>query len=192
MRRKHWKLLIISAAFFLVAYYKFSNTVNLSEKLPLIVLPENILYGQIEAYHPDIFYMKYGLKFALRNAIIKEEPIYQDDEPKINEYFYYLKNCSKIAIDEREILKNDFAQTYMKIVGHDNVNYLFTMSGDHSGSANLRDLVVRLYRQEHGKYQLVFDKTETYSIDPGIDSNFFTERLKLLIYRKLHLDDRYL
>jgi len=158
--------------------------------LPLKFSINNILYGQIRAYHPDLFYMKYQLMFAVNNDIMEEKVNYLDD-PNIINYFYYVKNNSKVIIDEKEILKNDFAQTYLKIIDQNGVKYIFTVSGDHSGSADYRDLIVRLYMLENEKYKLIFDKKETYSIDPGFDSSFLTERFKLLLYRKMNLDDRY-
>jgi len=190
VKRKFWIILIISVVCISVIYLQFKNTVNLSEKLPIEITENNILYGKIRAYHPDIFYLKYNLKFTTDNDIIKENTDYSNDS-KIQNYFYYNKNSSKGTNVEKTILMNNSAQTYLKIVGQDKSHYIFTVSGDHAGSANYRDLTVKLYKFESGKYELVFDRKETYSTDPGIESNFFTERVKLLIYRKLNLDDRY-
>ncbi len=190
VKRKYWIILIIIVALLSGICFQFKHAVDLSEKLPVKITPDNILYGKIRAYHPDIFYMKYQLKFATDNNIIEENSNHLDD-PGIKNYFYYVKNGSKITIVENTILKNDSAQTYLKIAGQDGTNYIFTVSGDHSGSANYRDLIIKLYRLENSNFKLIFNKMERYSIDPGIDSYFFTERFKLLIYKILNFDGRY-
>ena len=144
------------------------------------------------AFHPDLLYKKYRLSFVLNYPMLTEEIIVEPDKGiKIKEFFHYIKNIENITKQEKEILSNDFAQTYLKYRGLDGNSYLFTVSGDHMGSANFRDIEVKLYKIKNGHHELIFNRQETYSIDPGIDSNFFSERIKLFVYKIFTKDDRY-
>jgi len=90
------------------------------------------------------------------------------------------------------ILYNESAQTYLKYRSKDGNNYyLFLVSGDHGGSANFREINVKLYELSDRENQLIFSRKETYSVDPGIDSYFFTERFKLALFKLFGGDDRY-
>ena len=171
--------------------YNLWKTVDLGEELPVTIAPENIVWGAIRAYHPDLFYRKYRINFAAGSSII-EKPAENVASDKIKAFYLYLNDKEPTGF-EKDILENDAAQTYLKFFNHDkDKTYLFTASGDHGGSANYRNIRTKLYQKNNGNYKLILDKMEVYSTDPGFDSNYFTERFKLWIYKVFKNDKRYL
>ncbi len=175
-----------------IVWFQLFSTVDLKEELPVKIVEQGIIYGRIRAFYPDTLYKKYRLSFVLRNKIITETiQLKPDKNIRFKQFYYYIKDSAKLTESERMIVEQEHAQTYLKFLARDGSYYLFVVSGDHGGSANFRTIKVKLYRIEDESNKLVFDKEETYAVDPGIDSNFFTEQLKLLFYRIIMRDDRY-
>jgi hypothetical protein len=192
MKRKALVLVILGVCVLLVALFQWHNTINLKEELPVRIDPGSIISGKIRAFHPDLLYKKYRLGFVLTNKIMAENiQVKGNEKVESKEFYYYINDITKLTESEKMILNNESAQTYLKFRSKDGNYYLFVISGDHAGSANFRDIKVKLYKLKDGHYELIFNREETYSIDPGIDSNFFTERFKLLIIKLFTKDDRY-
>jgi hypothetical protein len=74
MKIKWW---VITILLVLYATYKFSVTINLSEKMPVEIVPENIIWGAIRAYHPNLLYLKYEIDFSDNNDLIQIEVDYK-------------------------------------------------------------------------------------------------------------------
>lgn len=175
-----------------IVWFQLFNTVNFKEELPVKIVQGNIIYGKIMAFHPDSLYRKYRLNFVLSNKIIIENiQLKPDKDIRFKQFYYYIKDNAKLSESERIIIEREKAQTYLKFLGGNGNYYLFIVSGDHGGSANFRTIKAKLYRIANGGYKLLFDREETYAVDPGINSNFSTERLKFLFYGIIMGDDRY-
>lgn len=183
-------ILFCMAIIAIIACFEIYQTVGLAEELPVNIVPKNILYGEIMAYHPDILYMKYGLSFVIRNIIVeRQDPREQDS--RIKNYYYYVNQGQRITSLEKQLLQKDNSQSFLKFRGENNKYYLLTISGDHEGSANYRDMTVKLYEWKNAQFTEIFHRSERYSTDPGIDSDFYCERLKLFLYKTLFNDQRY-
>ncbi len=164
------------------------NIVDFKEKLPAKILPGKILWGEIRAYHPDILYKKYEIDFFRKNKII-EKDITVGPGITFKEFYYYSKVPSKYIKKEQETLKKYSPQSFLKFQDENGDFYILTISGDHSGSANFRTISVNLLKYDNENMELIFANSETYSIDPGFDSNYFTEKFVYQIYR--FFDNRY-
>ena len=174
----------------LILTSKYICAIDLGEKLPASVVPEKIMWGQIMAYHPEMLYKKYGIEFFKTNHIIeKHETVAQN--LTIKEYYYYFNDPSQLTVHEKAVLSGNIPQSFLKYKDGNGDNYLLLISGDHSGSSDTRDINVKLFKYEGELLQLVFNRTETYSIDPGLDSHYFMENFKRLVYKYIWGDKRY-